>query len=123
MGSRVPLPEPTWKQADNIEDTVATNMDHATGLERSEMLAHMEGRNIFDEHPIGHFGTKENPYIVESIFDERIVGVPCSGEENPTNTLHVNEVKWFTVTAGEPCLAPNGEYFLLKKVEGEAYNF
>jgi len=72
MGSRVPLPEPTWKQADNIEDTVATNMDHATGLERSEMLAHMEGRNIFDEHPIGHFGTKENPYIVESIFDERI---------------------------------------------------
>lgn len=72
MGSRVPLPAPTWKQAERIEDTVATNMDQATGLERAEMLANMEGRNIFDDHPIGHFGTKENPYIVESIFTERI---------------------------------------------------
>jgi len=36
------------------------------------MLANLEGRNIFDEHPIGPFGTVENPYIVESLFDERI---------------------------------------------------
>lgn len=72
MSSRVPLPEPMWKQAENIEDTVATNMDHATSLERAEMLANLEGRNVFDEHPIGHIGTKENPYVVESIFNERI---------------------------------------------------
>ena len=49
MGARVPLPEPKWKQQDNIEGTIATNMDSATGLERAEMLAEMEGRNIFDD--------------------------------------------------------------------------
>ena len=49
MGARVPLPEPKWKQQDNIEGTIATNLDSATGLERAEMLAEMEGRNIFDD--------------------------------------------------------------------------
>jgi hypothetical protein len=49
MGSRVPLPEPQWKQQDGIEGTVATGLDMATGLERAEMLAAMEGRNIFDD--------------------------------------------------------------------------
>jgi len=49
MGARVPLPEPTWKQQDGIENTVSTNLDAATGLERAEMLAAMEGRNIFDD--------------------------------------------------------------------------
>lgn len=49
MGARVPLPDPKWKQQDNIEGTIATNMDSATGLERAEMLAEMEGRNIFDD--------------------------------------------------------------------------
>jgi len=36
-----------------------------------------------------------------------------SAERAHTSAL---QIKWFTVTAGEPCLAPNGEYFLLKKV-------
>jgi hypothetical protein len=49
MGARVPLPEPKWKQQPGLEGTVATNLDQATGLERAEMLAAMEGRNLFDD--------------------------------------------------------------------------
>jgi hypothetical protein len=49
FSARVPIPDPTWKQQDNIEGTIATGLDAATGLERAEMLAAMEGRNIFDE--------------------------------------------------------------------------
>jgi hypothetical protein len=49
MGARVPLPEPKWKQQTGLEGTVATNLDQATGLERAEMLAAMEGRNLFDD--------------------------------------------------------------------------
>ena len=49
MGARVPLPEPKWKQQAGLEGTVATNLDQATGLERAEMLAAMEGRNLFDD--------------------------------------------------------------------------
>ena len=49
MGARVPLPEPKWKQQTGLEGTVATNLDQATGLERAEMLAALEGRNLFDD--------------------------------------------------------------------------
>jgi hypothetical protein len=72
MSARVPLPEPAWKQQENIEDTIATNMDSATGLERAEILANLDGQDLFDVHPIGPFGTKEKPFIIESIYDERI---------------------------------------------------
>ena len=52
FSARVPIPDPTtWKakQQDGIENTIATSLDSATGLERAELLAAMEGRNIFDD--------------------------------------------------------------------------
>jgi len=49
FSARVPLPEPKWKQQDGIEGKIATSLDMATGLERAEMLAALEGKNIFDE--------------------------------------------------------------------------
>jgi len=122
MGARVPLPEPTWKQQDGIENTVSTNLDAATGLERAEMLAAMEGRNIFDDAPIGPFGTAENPVEVESIFEERIMGCPgdCAGGDTRAN----NEVRWFVVTSAKPYTCPTcKQVFALKKVAGDTYNF
>ncbi|KAG0557651.1 hypothetical protein KC19_11G146500 [Ceratodon purpureus] len=50
----------------------------ATGAEREELEYQREGKRRFDlEPPRGPFGTKEAPAIVESHYDERIVG--CSG--------------------------------------------
>jgi hypothetical protein len=54
LSARVPIPDPNWKQQDGIEDTIATGLDAATGLERAEMLAAMEGKNIFDEAVSAH---------------------------------------------------------------------
>jgi len=122
LSARVPLPEPKWKQQDDIEGTIATNMDSATGLERAEMLADMEGRNLFDDAPIGPFGTATEPVEVESIFDERIMGCPgdCAGGDTRAN----NEVRWFVVTSAKPYTCPTcDQVFTLKKVAGETYNF
>lgn len=62
MSARVPLPEPKWKQQDGIEGTVATGLDMATGLERAEMLAAMEGKNIFDEAVSATFHSSNSRY-------------------------------------------------------------
>jgi hypothetical protein len=50
FSGRAPLPEPKWKQQDNIDSKIPTDLDQATGLERAELLAEMEGKNLFDEH-------------------------------------------------------------------------
>ena len=49
MSDKQPLPEPTWKQDPDLDNIVPSNFDQATGLERAEMLAEMEGRSIFEE--------------------------------------------------------------------------
>jgi len=59
--------------------TVPDDMDHATGIERAELLAKLEGKELFDISPlkITAFGTKKNPVIVESQVPVRYVG--CTG--------------------------------------------
>jgi len=49
MSGRVPIPDPTWKQNPDLDNVVPSNLDQATGLERAEILAEMEGRSIFEE--------------------------------------------------------------------------
>ncbi|XP_038984444.1 cytochrome c oxidase subunit 5b-1, mitochondrial-like [Phoenix dactylifera] len=59
-----------------VEDVIPI----ATGHERDEIEAELEGRKIFDmEAPVGPFGTKEAPAVIQSSYDRRIVG--CSGGE------------------------------------------
>lgn len=48
MSARAPIPEPKWKQDKNIDDIIPSELDQATGLERAEMLAEMEGKQLFD---------------------------------------------------------------------------
>ncbi|EKX54599.1 hypothetical protein GUITHDRAFT_160714 [Guillardia theta CCMP2712] len=122
FSGRAPLPEPTWKQQDNLDNVVPTNLDQATGLERAEMLAEMNGEKIFDEHMITPFGTKENPVVIESIFDERIVG--CPGDCASGDTRNNNEIRWFLVTSKEPFVCPTcNQVYTLKKIEPRVYNF
>lgn len=54
-------------------------LDHATGLEKREMLAKQAGNDnpfdmkVFKRGP----GTKENPNLIPSAFDARLVGCIC----------------------------------------------
>lgn len=60
--------------------TVLTDpLDHATGLEKRELLARAAGNDnpfdmkVFKRGP----GTKENPNLIPSAFDARLVGCIC----------------------------------------------
>ncbi|KAL1934663.1 hypothetical protein VTP01DRAFT_6845 [Rhizomucor pusillus] len=58
---------------------VPTDLQQATGLEREELLAKLEGRELFDMEPLNmtHLGTKSNPIVVKSYDAIRFVG--CTG--------------------------------------------
>jgi cytochrome c oxidase subunit 5b len=60
--------------------TVPTDLEQATGLERLELLAKLEGKELFDMEPLNmtHLGTKENPIVVKSMDSTRFVG--CTGK-------------------------------------------
>ncbi|CAG8488848.1 9391_t:CDS:2 [Dentiscutata erythropus] len=61
------------------DGTVATDLEHATGLERAELLAAMEGKDLFEMKPlkITKYGTKKDPIRVKSVDPVRYVG--CTG--------------------------------------------
>lgn len=54
-------------------------IEHATGLEKRELLAHRAGdtdpfdMRVFKRGP----GTKENPNMIPSAFESRLVGCVC----------------------------------------------
>ncbi|KAI8873237.1 cytochrome c oxidase, partial [Ramicandelaber brevisporus] len=58
---------------------IPSNFDQATGLERYEMMAELEGRKPWDIDPIvpAKIGTAKEPIVVESVDDFRLIG--CSG--------------------------------------------
>jgi cytochrome c oxidase subunit 5b len=59
--------------------TVPTDLEQATGLERLELLAKLEGRELFDMAPLemNRLGTKADPIIVKAHGGERMIG--CTG--------------------------------------------
>ncbi|GMY29339.1 putative cytochrome c oxidase subunit 5b-like isoform X3 [Fagus crenata] len=72
-------------------------MPIATGHEREELQAVLQGRNVLEiNYPVGPFGTKEAPAIVKSVFDKRIVG--CPGGEGEDE----HDVVWFWLEKGKP---------------------
>ncbi|CAK8535714.1 unnamed protein product [Lathyrus sativus] len=80
-----------------VEDVVPI----ATGHEREEIQAELEGRNILEiDHPEGPFGTKEAPAVVRSFYDRRIVG--CPGGEGEDE----HDVVWFWLEKGKPHECP-----------------
>lgn len=59
---------------------MADPLEHATGLEKKELLAMQSGNNDpFDTNIQKRGpGTKEQPNVVHSAFDSRIVGCICT---------------------------------------------
>nr|KYP59588.1 hypothetical protein KK1_015024 [Cajanus cajan] len=91
-----------------VEDIVPI----ATGHEREEIQADLEGRDILEiNHPEGPFGTKEAPAVVKSYFDRRIVG--CPGGEGEDE----HDVVWFWLEKGKSFECPVcSQYFELEVV-------
>ncbi|MQM06505.1 hypothetical protein Taro_039334 [Colocasia esculenta] len=103
-------------EADKV-DTVTKKkvedvMPIATGLEREELEADLEGRKRFDmDPPVGPFGTKEAPAVIQSFYDKRIVG--CSGGEGEDE----HDVIWFWLGKGKPHECPVcTQYFELEVI-------
>merc|ERR1719331_46779 len=74
----------------------------ANGLRREEIEAQALGLNRFEGEWTGPAGTKENPVVVESIKNHRIVGIP-------RDDGHGGD-------AGEPMWIA-GQWFVLKQVD------
>ncbi|XP_027344665.1 cytochrome c oxidase subunit 5b-2, mitochondrial-like isoform X2 [Abrus precatorius] len=96
----------------SIKKKVEDVMPIATGHEREELQAELEGRDILEiNHPVGPFGTKEAPAIVKSYYDKRIVG--CPGGEGEDE----HDVVWFWLEKGKPHECPVcAQYFVLEVV-------
>nr|KYP54013.1 hypothetical protein KK1_000179 [Cajanus cajan] len=98
-----------FKDSSAIKKKVEDIMPIATGHEREELQAELEGRNILEiDHPEGPFGTKEAPAIVKSYYDKRIVG--CPGGEGEDE----HDVVWFWLEKGKPHECPVcAQYFVV----------
>ncbi|CAD6332664.1 unnamed protein product [Miscanthus lutarioriparius] len=87
-------------------------MPIATGLEREELEAELQGKKRFDmDPPVGPFGTKEEPAVIESYYNKRIVG--CPGGEGEDE----HDVVWFWLQKDKPHECPVcSQYFVLKVI-------
>ncbi|EEF44739.1 putative cytochrome c oxidase subunit 5b-like [Ricinus communis] len=95
-----------------VKRRVEDAMPIATGHEREELEAELQGRDILEiNHPVGPFGTKEAPAVVKSYYDKRLVG--CPGGEGEDE----HDVIWFWLKKGKPHECPVcTQYFVLEVV-------
>ncbi|XP_019458411.1 PREDICTED: putative cytochrome c oxidase subunit 5b-like [Lupinus angustifolius] len=102
----------TTQSGGEIKKRVEDVVPIATGHEREEIQAELQGRNILEiDHPEGPFGTKEAPAVVRSYYDRRIVG--CPGGEGEDE----HDVVWFWLEKGKPHECPVcTQYFELEVV-------
>ncbi|KAL0855331.1 hypothetical protein Bca101_060484 [Brassica carinata] len=96
----------------SVKKKVEDVMPIATGHEKEELEAELEGRRLLDiDFPEGPFGTKEAPAIVKSYYDKRIVG--CPGGEGEDE----HDVVWFWLEKGKSFECPVcTQYFELEVV-------
>jgi len=86
------------------QGVIVDNSDMATGMEKKEEL---QTPDIFwsREPIVGHFGTKENPAIVPSFNEARVVGLETE-----------QGVIWFNLKKG-PLHYVAGQYFKLHQLD------
>ncbi|XP_063218349.1 cytochrome c oxidase subunit 5B, mitochondrial-like [Bacillus rossius redtenbacheri] len=84
-------------------------MELATGLEKRELLAELAGNDdpfnmkLMKRGP----GTKENPNLIPSAFDARIIGCICEPE--------AQHIKWMWLHKGEPKRCSCGSWYKLQE--------
>ncbi|GMJ14252.1 hypothetical protein like AT1G80230 [Hibiscus trionum] len=99
--------------AESVVKKVEDVMPIATGHEREELEAELQGKKILEDvnNSIGPFGTKEAPAVIKSYYDKRIVG--CPGGEGEDE----HDVVWFWLEKGKPHECPVcSQYFVLEVV-------
>lgn len=95
FSAEAPKPIVVVTEEDEVAE-VDEDLGIATGLELQELLAEKQGKKFWDlDAPRGPFGTKEHPAIIQSRYDERIVG--CSGGVGEDE----HDVVWFRLKKGE----------------------
>lgn len=96
-----------------FKDTMmADPIEHATGLEKRELLAKAAGNdNPFDMRVYKRGpGTKAQPNLIPSVFEKRMIGCICEEDATTINYmwLHKGEPKrcecgyWFQLTEAKP---------------------
>ncbi|RWW28184.1 hypothetical protein GW17_00007354, partial [Ensete ventricosum] len=112
---------------ESLKKSVEDVMPIATGLEREELEAELEGKKRFDmDAPVGPFGTKEAPAVIQSYYDKRIVGCP-GGEGVLLGILYLfivfaedeHDVVWFWLEKGKPHECPVCSQYFVLEVIGE----
>ncbi|KAF3780670.1 Cytochrome c oxidase subunit 5b-2 [Nymphaea thermarum] len=89
-------------------------MPIATGHEREELEAELEGKKRFDmDAPTAPFGTKDAPAIVQSYYSKRVVGCPGGEEEDE------HDVVWFWLEKDKPMECPVCSQYFELEVIGE----
>jgi len=84
------------------DDSIPSDSEQATGLERQELDALLAGEpdpfGLEADITSGYNGTRDDPVLVPSFFEERIVGCAC--EENSTS------LTWMVLRNGpiQPCV-------------------
>ncbi|XP_040380990.1 cytochrome c oxidase subunit 5b-1, mitochondrial-like [Oryza brachyantha] len=103
--------------AAQVRTRVEDVMPIATGLEREEIAAELQGKKRFDmDAPVGPFGTKEAPAVIQSYYNKRIVGCPGGDGEDE------HDVVWFWLEKGKPHECPVCTQYFTLEVIGEGGN-
>ncbi|XP_012257908.1 cytochrome c oxidase subunit 5B, mitochondrial-like [Athalia rosae] len=98
---------PIYTSARCGSKSLADSLDHATGLEKRELLAAIAGDDdpfdlkVFKRGP----GTKDCPNQVPSAFESRLVGCICEEEATTIN--------WMWLKRGSPRRCECGYWFKL----------
>lgn len=79
-------------------------IDHATGIEKRELLAKLAGNDnpfdmkVFKRGP----GTKESPNLIPSAFDARLVGCICEEDQTFVQWMWLHQVSAFVCESFRP---------------------
>jgi len=114
--SDVPYVEPHKGKVPSDKIDMPDELGHAVGPHRWEILAKLAGNDDpydFKHHKMGSCGTKENPNLVPSSAEKRLVGCVC--EEDSVS------FKWMELYKGEQRRCGCGYWFKLVDLQHEDY--
>ncbi|KNC72563.1 hypothetical protein SARC_14879 [Sphaeroforma arctica JP610] len=79
---------------------IVSGDDQAVGLERYQREEFAKGNMdpFFKDLRCYHFGTEENPHLVPSFREDRIIG--CTGGTGLNDSPRPHETLWYNVVAG-----------------------
>ncbi|XP_074654128.1 cytochrome c oxidase subunit 5B, mitochondrial-like [Tubulanus polymorphus] len=114
-GSGGPVVDPMKGKVVSDNVTMPDTLGHSVGAERYELLAKLAGNEDPFEMNVKMrgAGSKEEPNLVPSIYEKRLVGCIC--EEDATC------INWMHLYKGEPKRCECGHWFQLSELKSVDY--